>query len=129
MDEAEVFELVKQDNHSESQCPEFGHFVQGKSEFQEPETTLKSLKTQPPKILIEGRTLQQVELLEKVLSGDSNQNQSRVTQITGFYGIGKSALACASVNFIQERALFNGGCVYMDAKDFENFTLFRDQMI
>ena len=75
-DEAELFELVKHDNHDEGQCPVFGKFESGRAEFDEPKTLLKK---EAPKILIEGRTLQQVELLEKLYASDANTKQSRLT--------------------------------------------------
>ena len=66
----------------------------------------------PPKTQIIGRTEEQAQLLVKLLSPDT----TRLLTITGFPGTGKSALACSTLHFVQERGLFAGGCVYVDCR-------------
>jgi len=95
--ESDKFQLFKSDEHKHEDCPVFGNFQRGVPEFQEPSTFLRDM---PPKILIIGRTLEQAKLLLKVLSPDSQDEQSRLVTITGSAGIGKSALACATLHFV-----------------------------
>ena len=67
--------------------------------------------------------------MAKLLSTDAKAEQSRLVTITGFTGIGKSALACASLHFIQERALFKGGCIYVDARQCNKLKHFLQKVV
>jgi nucleoside-triphosphatase THEP1 len=47
----------------------------------------------------------------------------RFLTITGFAGVGKSALASSTIHYIQDRNILGGGCIYVNARgihDFEN---------
>jgi sigma54-dependent transcription regulator len=50
---------------------------------------------------------------------------SRCVSIFGKPGMGKSALAQATVNFIQERVKFDGGCVYVNCKNKNTYEKFE----
>lgn len=53
----------------------------------------------------------------------------RLVTLTGSKGIGKSSLACATAHFIHERALFKGGCIYVDGKNTNKVSTFKKLVI
>ena len=64
------FKLDTNDQHACEDCPIFGCFKEGVPEFKEQTAKLRDM---PPKILIEGRSQQQRELLAKLLSADASR--------------------------------------------------------
>lgn len=59
-------------------------------------------------------------LLEKVL----NQNGSRIYNMIGYPGIGKSALVASLLHYISDRKLLRGGSFYFNARNFSMCEVF-----
>ena len=53
------------------------------------------------------------QLIEEFFSRTKAQ-ENRLVRIIGFAGVGKSALARHTVNYVQERGFTDGGCIFVD---------------
>jgi len=67
------------------------------------------------------------ELINKFFARNSFEPQ-RFVRITGFAGVGKSALARYAINYVQERTLMEGGCIYVNCRSIEEFSDFLKQL-
>ena len=52
------------------------------------------------------------QLIEEFFHKDKPMN--RFARIVGFAGVGKSAIARHTVNYVMERGFLDGGCIYVD---------------
>lgn len=50
-------------------------------------------------------------------------------RLTGFAGVGKSALARNTINYVQERTMLEGGCIYVNGRSISEFTIFIKKLI
>jgi Ni2+-binding GTPase involved in maturation of urease and hydrogenase len=96
----------------------------GDSEFDEPKALMNSM---PPRIKIEGRAKEQMDLIEKLTPRQNNS--TRLVTMMGFPGLGKTALVTSALYYIQERAIFNGGCIYVDGREIEQVKDFEEKLI
>jgi hypothetical protein len=53
----------------------------------------------------------------------------RFVRLTGFAGVGKSALARHTVHYVQERTVLGGGCVYVNARGINDFQMFVKRVV
>jgi hypothetical protein len=58
-------------------------------------------------------------LIEQFFSG-----KQQFARLYGMAGVGKSALASQTIHYVQQRRILGGGCIYLDARGFNNFTTF-----
>ena len=57
------------------------------------------------------------------------KDKNRLYSITGCPGVGKSTLARHTINFIQERKFFEGGCIYVDCNNIKEYSVFLRSLI
>ena len=90
----------------------FGPFKPGHYELVE--DYAKYVRTREPKIPnIRGRQTDMFRVIDKIL----NSKGSRLFNLIGWAGVGKSALAVSMLNYISERNLFSGGTIYINARN------------
>lgn len=64
-----------------------------------------------PKLM--GRQKDMFRVIDKIL----NSKSSRLFNLIGWSGIGKSALVCSMLDYISERGLLKGGSIYFNARN------------
>ena len=67
----------------------------------------------PPKPFIVGMNHITQQLIDDFFALKSKR---RICSLNGFAGIGKSALARHAINYVQERILIKGGCIYVNMR-------------
>lgn len=77
------------------------------------DSQLKNTAVAVPSLL--GRQKDMFKLLQKIMVSMT----SRLFQLTGLPGVGKSALVRNTLHFIEERSLLQGGSIYINSQDFE----------
>ena len=63
---------------------------------------------------IRGRQIDTYRILDKI----HNSKVSRLFTLVGWPGVGKSALVTRMLNYIQDRSLFDGGSIYINARNY-----------
>jgi ABC-type dipeptide/oligopeptide/nickel transport system ATPase component len=66
------------------------------------------------------------ELVAKFLAERSENN---LCTITGFSGVGKSALARSTIHFVQERNFLSGGSIWINGRHCNEYLLFLKSLL
>jgi predicted ATPase len=52
---------------------------------------------------------------------ESLTRSARYVQLLGAPGMGKSSIVCSAASFMQERALFDGGVIYLNLREVTSY--------
>jgi hypothetical protein len=66
------------------------------------------------------------QLINNFFRDDSSQ---RFVRLTGWAGVGKSALARHTIHFVQERNFIEGGCIYVNGREMNDFQSFLEKLV
>jgi hypothetical protein len=92
-------------------CYIYGNFQLGKPKFKKEKALLWD-KAPQVKGFIGYQDLRQ-KLISQFFASTA---ENRLVRVTGPPGIGKSALARHTVNYVQDRGFIDGGCIYIDCR-------------
>jgi len=116
--DASAFELHA--GREDDAYPVYGQFSAGQPTFKDEQ----ALPVSTGRVV--GYEMQRQQLIESFLVRSA---PLRLMQIDGEAGIGKSSLGVATVNYVLERELISGGCIYLDCSAIHCLTELHRQVV
>jgi hypothetical protein len=108
--------------HASKKCVIYGNFQLGKPTFKKEKSLLWG---KAPNVLgFEGYQDLKQKLITKFLSP---KVATRFVRCIGQAGVGKSALARHTVNYVQERGFLEGGCIYLNCRYIDDLEVLKEQ--